>query len=94
MTLKLNDNPTDPMFQVHVNLWHSVLQDVIRKDGKDLAQAIADADEAVKQFKRRFKVPVTPLTNSQQQVTESGQFVENVSTETTPAYDDAASRLS
>lgn len=89
MTVKLNDNPADPMFQVHVNLWHSVLQDVIRKDGKDLAQAIADADEAVKQFKRRFKVPVTPISN-----TLSDPAPVQVTGETTPAYDDAASRLS
>lgn len=89
MTVKLNDNPTDPMFQVHVNLWHSVLQDVLKKDGKDLKDAIADADEAVKQFKRRFKVPVTPITTA-----PSEPVPVQVTGETTPAYDDAASRLS
>lgn len=63
MTTLLNDNPHDPMFQVHVNLWHSTLQDSYKAatgEAPSLEAAISNADAAVKAFKKRFKVKAQP----------------------------------
>lgn len=65
MTVLLNDNPHDPMFQVHVNLWHSTLQDSYKASSATapapkLEEAISNADAAVKAFKKRFKAKAQP----------------------------------
>ncbi len=64
MTIKLNDNPQDPMFQVHVNLWHSTFSEA-HKASNDVEAAIENADKSVKAFKKRFIGPKMPESTAE-----------------------------